>query len=374
MAPTYQICTRCIMDTTDPDITFDDQGICSHCHGYEQRARQELLSPSERQAHLTQLVERIKQDGLGKDYDCILGVSGGADSSYTAYMTKSLGLRPLAVHFDNGWNSELAVDNIKTLLARLNIDLITYVVDWDEFCDLQKSFLKASVPNAEIPTDHGINAVLWDMARKYGLRYIINGSNTETEGIMPLAWTYTALDYYHIRAVHRRFGSKSLKTFPHLGLFKFLYYVFIRRIRYVNLLNYISYEKSKAIQVLERECGWRPYPQKHYESVWTRFYQGVYLVEKFGFDKRKPHLSTLINSGQLSREDALHEISGDIYSPVLVKQDRDYVLKKFSLTESDYQILLHTPVKAHLDYPTLSFLYLRSSRLLDFFRKTAKSI
>ncbi len=289
-------------------------------------------------------------------------------------LTKSLGLRPLAVHFDNGWNSELAVDNIKTLLSRLNIDLVTYVVDWDEFCDLQKSFLDASVPNAEIPTDHGINAVLWDMASKYGLRYIINGSNVETEGIMPLAWTYTALDYYHIQAIHRQFGSKSLKTFPHLGLFKFLYYVFIRRIRYVNILNYMTYEKSKAIQTLEEECGWRPYPQKHYKSVWTRFYQGVYLVDKFGFDKRKPHLSTLINSGQLRREDALRQVAGEIYPPELVKQDHEYVLKKFSLTESDYEVLLKAQVRRHLDYPTLSFIYLRSSRLLDFFRKTAKSV
>jgi hypothetical protein len=247
-------------------------------------------------------------------------------------------------------------------------------VDWDEFCDLQKSFLKASVPNAEIPTDHAINAVLWDMAYKYGLRYIINGSNVETEGIMPLAWTYTALDYYHIRAIHRRFGSQPLKTFPRLGLFKFLYYVFVRRIRFVNLLNYMSYDKSKAIQVLEAECGWRSYPQKHYESVWTRFYQGVYLVEKFGFDKRRPHLSTLVNAGQITRAEALRQLPSEIYSPELVTRDRDFVLKKFSLTEDDYKNFMKVPVKTHLDFSTLSFIYLRSSRLLKFFRKTVKTI
>jgi N-acetyl sugar amidotransferase len=282
------------MDTTDPDIVFDEQGVCNHCHSYQRRARLELMAPSERETRRRQLVERIRQDGKGKEYDCILGVSGGADSSYVAHLAKSLGLRPLAVHFDNGWDSELAVDNIKALLSRLNIDLFTYVVDWDEFCDLQKSFLKASVPNTEIPTDHAINAVLWDMADKYGLRYIVSGSNIETEGIMPLAWTYTAMDYYHIWAIHRRFGRKPLRTFPWLGLIKFLYYVFMRRIRYVNLLNYVRYDKASAIQMLEKDYSWRPYPQKHYESVWTRFYQGIYLVEKFGYDKRKPHLSTLV--------------------------------------------------------------------------------
>jgi N-acetyl sugar amidotransferase len=255
------------MDTTDPDIVFDEQGVCNHCHSYQRRARLELMAPSERETRRRQLVERIRQDGKGKEYDCILGVSGGADSSYVAHLAKSLGLRPLAVHFDNGWDSELAVDNIKALLSRLNIDLFTYVVDWDEFCDLQKSFLKASVPNTEIPTDHAINAVLWDMADKYGLRYIVSGSNIETEGIMPLAWTYTAMDYYHIQAIHRRFGRKPLKTFPRLGLVKFLYYVFVRRIRYVNLLNYVRYDKASAIQMLEKDYGWRPYPQKHYESV-----------------------------------------------------------------------------------------------------------
>ncbi|MBN1304044.1 MAG: N-acetyl sugar amidotransferase [Anaerolineales bacterium] len=362
------------MDTTDPEIVFDSQGVCNHCHAYRQRARMELLEPEERQASLQRLVECIKEDGRGKKYDCILGISGGADSSYAAYVTRSLGLHPLAVHFDNGWNSELAVDNIKTLLSKLEIDLFTYVVDWNEFCDLQKSFLMASVPNAEIPTDHGINAVLWDTASKYNLRYIINGSNIETEAIMPLAWTYTAMDYYHIRAIHRRFGSKDLKTFPKLGLFKFLYYVFFRGIRFVNLLNYISYDKAQAVEVLRNEFGWRPYHQKHHESVWTRFYQGVYLVEKFGFDKRRPHYSTMINSGQLNREQALELLQAEIFHPELVVQDREFVLKKFEMQAEYYEGLLELPPKQHLDYPNLHWIYMRSSRLLDLFKRTVKSI
>jgi hypothetical protein len=196
----------------------------------------------------------------------------------------------------------------------------------------------------------------------------------ETEGIMPLTWTYTALDYYHIRAIHRRFGSKPIKTFPRLGLLKFTYYVLLRRIRFVNLLNYLSYEKAKAIQILESECGWRSYPQKHYESVWTRFYQGVYLVDKFGFDKRRPHFSTLINSGQLSRAKAFEYLEGEIYSHDLKIQDQDFVLKKFNLTEAEYKALLQAPVRSHLDYPTLSFMYLRSSKLLEMFKRVAKSV
>lgn len=373
MSRPYQICTRCVMDTSDPEITFDEQGICNHCHAYDLRARHELISAQERESRLAALVARIKQDGQGKDYDCVLGVSGGADSSYVTYLAHQLGLRPLAVHFDNGWNSELAVDNIKTLLSKLDLDLVTYVVDWDEFCDLQKSFLRASVPNAEIPTDHAINAVLWDVAHKHGLRYILNGSNLETEGIMPLAWTYTALDYYHLQAIHRQFGSRALKTFPRLGLFKFLFYVFVCRIRFVNLLNYIRYEKAQAVSELERECNWRPYPQKHYESVWTRFYQGVYLVEKFGFDKRRPHYATLVNSGQMPREEALARLQAENYPADLAAQDRDFVLKKFGLGDADYAALLAIAPKRHLDYPNLAAIYLRDSKLLAWFKKIAKS-
>lgn len=373
MTRPYQICTRCVMDTSDPEIVFDESGVCNHCRAYEARAARELIAPAERETRLADLLARIKRDGEGKEYDCVLGVSGGADSSYVVYLAQKLGLRPLAVHFDNGWNSELAVDNIKTLLSRLNLDLYTYVVDWDEFCDLQKSFLWASVPNAEIPTDHAINAVLWDMAAKYGLRYILNGSNLETEGVMPLAWTYTALDFYHIQAIQRRFGTRRLKSFPRLGLFKFLYYVFVRQIRFVNLLNYIRYDKAQAIQTLECECGWRPYPQKHYESVWTRFYQGVYLVEKFGFDKRRPHYSALINSGQLTRAEALERLQAENYPAELAAQDRDFVLKKYGLNEADYAALLAAAPKSHLDYPNLAGIYLRESKLLAWFKKIAKS-
>jgi len=368
----YQVCTRCIMDTTDPGIVFDEQGICNHCHQYDDRSHRELLAPIERQHHLDALVGNIKSSGRGKEYDCILGVSGGVDSSYVAYLTKKLGLRPLAVHFDNGWDSELAVDNIKRVLSLLDIDLYTYVVDWDEFCDLQKSFLKASVPNVEIPTDHAINALLWEQARLHGVRYILSGSNLKTEGIMPLAWTYSSLDLYHIRALHRRFGSRQLKTFPTMGLLQFAYYVFIHRMRVVNLLNFFDYDKENAIQTLEKELGWRPYPEKHYESVWTRYYQGVYLVDKFGYDKRLPHLSSMVVSRQISRQEALDRITTETYPDALRRRDYDFVIKKFGILDEEYESLLKLPLKSHLDYPNLNMFYLRSSSR-DWFKRIAKA-
>ena len=348
-----------------------DGGFAITVDSMKSALRRELLAPGERQQRLKALVGDIKTTGYGKEYDCILGISGGVDSSYVAYLAKQLGLRPLAVHFDNGWDSELAVDNIKRVLSHLNIDLYTYVVDWDEFRDLQKSFLIASVPNAEIPTDHAINALLWNQARQHGVKYILSGSNLKTEGIMPLAWTYSSLDLYHIRTLHRRFGSRQLKTFPALGLLKFAYYVFFLRMRIVNLLNFFDYDKQNAIQTLEKELGWRPYLEKHYESVWTRYYQGVYLVEKFGYDKRLPHLSSMVASGQITRQEALDRLKLETYPEAVRRQDYEFMLKKFGMSEADYESLLKLPLKSHLDYPNLNMLYLRSSSR-DWFKRIAK--
>lgn len=373
MSRPYQICSTCIMDTSDPEIRFDEHGVCNHCAQYIRRVERELVSdPVVRGQRVLEIVRRIRRAGAKKEYDCILGVSGGVDSSYLAYIVKELGLRPLAVHFDNGWNSELAVDNIKKVLGKLGIDLYTYVVDWDEFCDLQKSFLKASIPNAEIPTDHAISAVLWNTAYKRGVRYIMNGSNLKTEGVMPLAWTYSSYDYLHIQAVQKRFGSKQLKSFPRLGFFKFLYYVGVVRIRTVNLLNHLDYDKKAAMQLLTEKFGWRPYTEKHYESVWTRFYQGYYLVEKFGYDKRRPHLSALINSGQISRREALERIKAKSYPDDLFNKDYDFTLKKFGLAREEFESLLKQPKKPHSAYPNLGLFYLQSSKLQEMFVRAAR--
>ncbi len=361
------------MDTSDPEIKFDDQGVCNHCYQYDRRITLELFADqSSNERRLQEIITSIKHEGAKKEYDCILGVSGGVDSSYLAYIAKEFGLRPLAVHFDNGWDSELAVDNIRKILTTLDIDLLTYVVNWDEFCDLQKSFLKASVPNVEIPTDHAISAVLWTTAYKQGIRYILNGSNLRTEGIMPLSWTYSSYDYYHIRSIQRKFGSKPLRTYPKLGFLKFMYFVIVKQIKVINVLNSIDYKKESAIDLLVKKFDWRPYQEKHYESVWTRFYQGYYLLKKFGYDKLRAHLSALVLSGQMTREIALERIANQSYPINLFRKDYDYILKKFDLSEAEFEDILEQSPKSHLSYPNLNALYLQSSQLQDAFVRFAR--
>jgi N-acetyl sugar amidotransferase len=345
------------MDTTDPRIRFDAAGLCNHCTDHLQRVARQLLPADQRQHALDALAERIKLEGHGKDYDCIIGVSGGVDSTTVAYTAKNLGLRPLAVHFDNGWNSELAVDNIKKTLDVLGIELYTYVVDWAEFKDLQLSFLKASVPNAEIPTDHGITATLFNTARKFGTRFILSGSNLATEGIMPLAWGHFNQDLRHLKAVHRRFGTVPLKTLPGISVPGYLRDVFMKKVRQIPFLNYIDYNKDEAKELLARELGWRDYGGKHYESIWTRFFQGYYLPVKFGFDKRKAHFSSLICSGAMTRDQALEALKQPIYDPALLAEDRAFVLKKLGLSEAQFQAILDAPPAKHTAYPSHAFLF-----------------
>ncbi len=368
MRNNYQICTRCIMDTTDCDIQFDEHGICNHCRTYDQRARNELHYGEDGQEKLKALVDKIKRNGKGKKYDCIIGVSGGADSTMTAYTVKKLGLRPLAVHLDNGWDSELAVGNIEKTLKALDIDLCTYVIDWEEFKDLQLSFLKASVANSEVPTDHAIVAFLYRTALGHNLQYILSGGNIVTEAIMPKSWGYDAKDLRHIKGIHKKFGKIKLKTFPQISLFDWVYYTFIKGIKFIPILHYIPYVKKDVAQLLEKELGWKNYGAKHYESIYTRFFQGHILPKKFNIDKRRAHLSTLICSGQLTRIEALREMKEDIYSLQQLKDDKEYVIKKLGLTEEKFENIMSLPIKSFKDYPSNYFLFSR----LHFFVKLAK--
>jgi N-acetyl sugar amidotransferase len=367
----YQICTRCVMDTTDPQIEFDAQGYCNHCTAALERMRRQLLPPPERDRALQVLVDKVKADGKGKRYDCIIGISGGIDSTTTAYMVKKLGLRPLAVHLDNGWNSELAVDNIKTTLDVLNIPLYTYVIDWEEFRDLLLSFMRASVSNCEMPTDHAITATLFRAARRERLRYILSGSNIVTEAIVPITWAYHSQDLRHLKALHRRFGMIPLRTMPTLSLRRFLFDVLIKKTRQIPFLNYIEYNKQAWKEMLARELGWRDYGGKHYESVWTRFFQGYYLPTKFGYDKRKSHLSTLICSGQMTRDEALAELEKPAYDPTLLRQDMPFVLKKLGLTEQEFEAILRAPAKLVTEYPSHHFLLQTLRKYKDAFRAIA---
>lgn len=346
----YRICTRCVMDTTDPEITFDENGVCNHCHTYDRLVKQYVVDGDEGLLQVKRLAEKIRQEGGNRNYDCIIGVSGGVDSTYVAYYVKQLGLRPLAVHVDNGWDTELAVKNIEECLKRLGIDLYTEVLDWEEFRDLQVSVLKASTPDAEIPTDHAINTVLGKMAEKIGVRYIILGTNVRTESHLPRAWSQGHFDWKYIHGLQERFGTFALKTFPHAGFFT--YYRRLLAQKRVELLNYISYNKQEALQFLQENLGWRYYGGKHHESIYTRFYQGYYLPTKFGFDKRRSHLSSLVCSGEITREQALEELRAPSYAPSIQEEDREYVMKKLGLNEEEFAAIMSAPCKSYWDYPS----------------------
>lgn len=341
------------MDTSDPDITFDANGVCCYCKIYDKRVATEVFGGTEGEQKLAHIIEKIKHQGRGKDYDCLIGVSGGADSTTAVWTLVKMGLRPLAVHLDNGWNSELAVDNIKKTLEKLDVDLYTYVLDWDEFRDIQLAFLKASVPNCEIPTDHAIVALNFKVAIEQGIKFIVNGGNVATEAFVPDAWAYNARDLRHLKAIHQRFGTMPLRSFLTMGILGSLYAVFVKGIRWITILNYVEYRKAEAIKGLQEELGWRPYGGKHYESIYTRFYQGYILRKKFGFDKRRAHLANLVLSGEISRERALAEIEEEDYvGGSLWTEDREFVIKKLGLSEAQFEEIMALPVKTHYDYPT----------------------
>ena len=288
-------------------------------------------------------------------------------------VVKKLGLRPLAVHLDNGWNSELAVSNVENIVKNLQIELHTEVLDWEEFRDLQLSFLKASVPNCEIPTDHAITATLFKMAAKENVRFIISGSNLATESIMPSAWGYDARDWRHIKAIHKMHGTRRLKRFPRLGASDFVSAIFLRRIRFIPILNFFNYEKSEAVATIERELGWRNYGRKHGESLFTRYFQEQYLPVKFGFDKRKAHLSSLICSGQISREEAVQALSLPLFDPRELDEQTRFFIKKLNLTPEEFLMIMNQPPKEHSTYASNSWLFSKGSSFYKLGRLIATS-
>lgn len=340
------------MDTSDPEIVFDENGICNHCTSCIQAIREHVFSGVEANRKLHQLVEVMKRAGKGKPYDCLIGVSGGVDSTYLAMKVKEFGLRPLALHLDNGWDSELAVSNIEKTLRKLNIDLHTCVINWKEFRNLQVAFLRASTPDSEIPTDHAIVASLYETANKYNIKYIISGINFSTEGILPAAWSHGHYDWKYIHSINSQFGAAPLETYPHYSFIQFLKYIFIKKIKVVFPLNYMEYNKEAVVSLLESELGWRNYSGKHYESKYTRFFQAYILPTKFGFDKRRAHLSTLICSQQLSREEALRLVQEPLYDKNELVADTEFVEKKLNLSTSEFQNIITAPKKTFHDYPS----------------------
>lgn len=367
--PGYQVCSRCVLDTSVQEIRFDENGCCNICTEFLRMRSGLPINRPDRDVLLEELITRIRNSGKGRRYDCVVGVSGGVDSTYVAYLTKKFGLRPLAVHFDNGWDAELAVNNIENIVKSLEFDLHTEVVDWDEFRDLQLAFLRASTPDSEIPTDHAIRATLIQSALREGVRYVISGSNGTTEGMLPKSWAYGGADWRYISSVHRRFGSKPLRTFPHYGLAKRLYYLLVRGVIFVPILNYVPYDKAQAIDVIERELGWRDYGGKHHESIYTRFFQSYILPQKFAIDKRRVHLSALVCSGQLSRDAALEELAEPARSKKENELDREYVVKKLGISESEFAEIMALPAKTYKDYPSYDPLLSRLRGLISFARR-----
>jgi N-acetyl sugar amidotransferase len=318
---------------------------------YEHRKKHEILDGEEGRSRLQKLIREIREAGNGKQYDCIVGVSGGVDSTYTLYLAKKLGLRPLAVHVDNGWDAELAVHNIEKTLKKLEIDLCTLVLDWEEFKDLQVAFLRASVPDGEHPSDHAYQAGVFQKAVDLGVKYILKGANLATEGIMPIKWSYSTQDIRYIKAVYNRFSISKLRSYPHFSLYKFFNYRNIKKIKIPAILNMIDYNKQQAINILQSELDWVYYGGKHYESIYTRFWQGYVLPKKFNIDKRKAHFSTLICSNQMTRAEALEKIKSEPYPEDLMMEDREYVIKKLSLTENEFNDIMNLPKKTFMDYP-----------------------
>lgn len=345
-----QICARCVMDTTDRDIVFDPAGICNYCNDFEniKHTVPGYCADEEKQLHA--IISRIKSDGKNKAYDCVLGISGGVDSSYVAHLAAKYELRPLVVHFDNGWNSELAVSNIQKLVEKLGYDLSTYVIDWEEFRDLQRAFLKASVVDVEMLTDHAIAAATLRLAKSHSIKYILRGRNIATEYGMPKSWNWSKTDATNIKAIHRRFGDLKLRSFPFLGAIKKSLLVYTGKYVYVDLLDLIPYRKCDAINLLSDEYDWQYYGGKHYESIFTKFYQAYILPKKFGIDKRKAHLSSLIRNCELTREQALQELSNPLYTEVDLMNDKEYVLKKLGFNQQEFDQIMAMPPVDHDKY------------------------
>ena len=334
----------------DPNITFNEDGVCNYWFEYQEAADEKLIHGKAGEKKWEDTVANLKKAGKGKRYDCIIGVSGGVDSTYLAYLVKELGLKPLAVHFDNGWNSELAVKNIENTLEKLNIDLFTYVVDWNEFRDIQMSFLKASTPDLEIPTDHGIISVLYKTASKHGVKYILNGTNVQTESILPEKWGYGYYDLTYIKSIQRKYGNKKIKSLPTLSLLELFYFSKVKKIKFIPFLNYVDYVKEDAMKVIEEKLDWVYYGGKHYESIYTRFIQSYILPKKFNIDKRIAHYSNLICSNQISRDYALEELKKDTYPADLMNNDLEYFLKKFDLSKNEFDLILNNKCKTFLEY------------------------
>lgn len=366
----FQICTRCVMDTTDPDITFDKNQVCNHCIEFDEVTSKRWFPNEEGAKKLEAIYGKMKKENINKEYDCILGLSGGVDSSYLALKLYEAGIRPLVVHVDGGWNSELAVQNIENIVNYCGWHLHTIVINWEEMRDLQLAYLKSAIANQDVPQDHAFFASLYHFATKYGVNYVISGGNIATESISPNSWHWSAMDADNLHAIHNKFGTKKLKDYKTIGFYQlYFYYPFIKKMKVVRPLNFMPYIKSDALQELKDKVGYKEYARKHGESVFTKFFQNYWLPMKFGYDKRRIHLSSLIVSGQMIRENALKELEKPLYEDKELKEDKEYIAKKLGVSDEEFEQILQMPSHKYSDFPNMTKKYNRMKKIQNFVSK-----
>jgi len=346
------------MDTSDPEITFDSSGICHHCRRVREQYLGKRWFPKDDGKRLNAIVERIKADGKGLEYDCVIGLSGGVDSSYLAYVVvKDLGLRPLAIHVDAGWNSEIAVHNIEQIVRKLDIDLYTEVVDWEEVQDLQRAYFRAGVANQDVPQDHVFFAVLYRLTAAKKISYFLSGGNMATESILPTAWGYNASDAINLNAIHKAYGERRLRTYQRMSFFEnYVLYPYVHKLKRIRPLDYMHYDRDEAIAFIERELAWKNYGDKHHESRWTRWFQAHYLPTKFGFDKRRAHLASMVVAGAITREEALARMAEPLYDPHQRAVDEDFIIKKLAISENEFRSIIAAPPRHYSEFANMEWL------------------
>lgn len=358
------------MDTSDSKITFDENGVCDHCITFYEKVLPNWHTDKKGRQALDLIVDKIRQAGSGKDFDCIIGMSGGIDSSYLTYIAKEeLGLRPLVFHVDAGWNSQEAVNNVEKLIDKLGLDLYTEVIDWEEMRDLQLAFFKSGVPHIDTPQDHAFFATMYKFAEQYDVKYILTGANLSTECIRnPIEWMYYQSDAVQLRDIHSKFGTRPLINFPLTSILRHKAYLpYIKGIKVVRPLNYLPYVKEEAIRLLVDKFGWQPYPQKHFESRFTKFYEGYWLPKKFGYDPRRVQYSSLIVTNQMTREQALEKLERPPYDEATIAQEFEYVATKLGISAAELQGYMDAPNKTYRDYRSQESVYAVGAKVMKFF-------
>jgi N-acetyl sugar amidotransferase len=364
----FQVCTNCVMDTTDSKIVFDDDGVCDHCHSFKTHVLPNWHPDEIGRAELDKTVAKIKEDGQKREFDCLMGMSGGADSSYLLHIAvKEMGLRPLVFHVDGGWNSQIGVNNIDVMINKLNLDLYTEVINWNEMRDFQLSYFKSGLANIDVPQDHAFIATLYNFAAKHNIKYIMNGGNFSTECVRnPMEWLYYGTDMAQIKDIRKKFGTIPLKTYPFSRVLRHKFYLrYIRRIQVVKPLNYMPYIKDEAMKLLEKEYGWQIYPQKHFESRFTKFYEGYWLPTKFGYDTRKVQYSSLILTNQMTRDEALEKLKHPAIAPEEAVHEFEYVATKLGISVEELQGYLDAPNKTHRDYKNQEAMFVLGAKVLN---------